>query len=91
MVQKFKYLDAVIDEQNNIMYTIEERIQSGNKAYYANLQLLKSKVINGNMKVKIYETLIPPVVVTYSSETWVLKKDGENNLRRFERRIIRKL
>jgi hypothetical protein len=47
MVQKFKYLGAVIDEKNNITHAIQERIQSGNKAYYANLQLLKSKGILG--------------------------------------------
>jgi hypothetical protein len=41
------------------------------------------------MKMKIYITLICPVV-THSSETWVLKKEGENNLRRFERKIIMK-
>jgi hypothetical protein len=65
MVQKFKYLRAVIDET----HTIQERIQSGNKAYYANLQLLKSKDIRVNRNIK---TLTCPTV-TYSSETWLLK------------------
>jgi hypothetical protein len=40
--------------------------------------------------MKIYKTLIRPVVI-YSSETWVLKKEVENNLRRFERIIIREM
>jgi hypothetical protein len=42
------------------------------------------------MKMKIYKTLIRPVV-TYSCETRVLKKEDKNNLRRFERKIIRKI
>jgi hypothetical protein len=67
-----------------MMKIIQQRIQSGNKAYYATLQVLKSKDINRNMK--IYKTLIRPVV-TYSSEAWVLKKGDKNNLRRFERKI----
>jgi hypothetical protein len=41
------------------------------------------------MKMKIYKAIIRPVV-TYSSETWVLKKE-ENNLRKFERKIVRKI
>jgi hypothetical protein len=90
MVQKFKYLGAVIDDENNITHTIQERIQSSNKAYCANLQLLKSKDINRNMKIKIYKTLICPIV-THSSEAWVLKKEDKNNSRRFGRKIIRKI
>jgi hypothetical protein len=38
---------------------------------------------------KIYKTLIRPVV-TYSSESWALKREDTNNLRRFEKKIIRK-
>jgi hypothetical protein len=45
MVQKCKYLGAVTDEKSNITHTIQGRIQ------YANLQLLKSKDINRDMKM----------------------------------------
>jgi hypothetical protein len=40
--------------------------------------------------MKIHKILIRPAV-TYNSETWVLKDDDENDLRRFERKIIRKI
>jgi hypothetical protein len=66
-VQKFKYLGAVMGEKNNTTYSIEERIQSGNKAHYDNLKLLKSKDINRNIKMNIYKRLLRPVV-TYSSD-----------------------
>jgi hypothetical protein len=88
IVQKFIYLRAVVDEENNIIHTIQERIQSCNKAYYANLQLLKSNNINRTMKMKMYKTLTCPIV-TLSSEVWVLKKEDKNNLRS-ERKINRK-
>jgi len=39
--------------------------------------------------MKIYKTMIRPVV-TYSSETWTLTAKDENNLRIFERQILRK-
>jgi hypothetical protein len=40
--------------------------------------------------MKIYKTIIRPVV-TYSSETWTLTAKDENNLRIFERHILRKI
>jgi protein-arginine kinase len=65
MVQKFKYLGAVIDDENNVTHTIQERIQSSNKTY-ANLQLIKSKDINRNMKMKILlHVMVSTTVVNY--------------------------
>jgi len=40
--------------------------------------------------MKIYKTMIKQVV-TYSSETWTLTAKDENNLRIFERQILRKI
>jgi len=40
--------------------------------------------------VKIYKTVIRPVLV-YSSETWTLTAKDENNKRIFERGILRKI
>jgi hypothetical protein len=40
--------------------------------------------------MKIYKTIIRPVV-TYASETWTLTTKDENNLRIFERQILRKI
>jgi len=40
--------------------------------------------------MKIYKTIIRPVV-THSSETWTVTAKDENNLRIFERQILRKI
>ena len=40
--------------------------------------------------MKIYKTMIRPVV-TYWSETWTVTAKDENNLRIFERQILRKI
>ena len=40
--------------------------------------------------MKIYKTIIRPVV-TYASETWTVTTKDENNLRIFERQILRKI
>ena len=69
---------------------IAERIAKGNKAYYANAKLIKSKLLKKNTKKKIYKTMIRPVV-TNSSETSTLTAKEENNLHIFERQILRKI
>jgi hypothetical protein len=49
---------------------IAERIAKGNKCKtHANAKLIKSKFLTKNTKIKIYKTMIRPVV-TYSPETW---------------------
>jgi hypothetical protein len=40
--------------------------------------------------MKIYKRMIRPVV-TYASKTWTLTVEDENNLRIFERQILRKI
>jgi len=51
---------------------IKERIVLGTKAYYANLKFFKSRLVTKKSKLKLYRTVIRPIV-TYASETWVLK------------------
>jgi hypothetical protein len=59
-------------------------IQSGNRAYFANLSTLKSKIISRAAKIQVYEILMRPVA-TYGTETQTLTAVEENSLRRFER------
>jgi hypothetical protein len=52
-----------------MQFEIAERIRKGNR--YANAKLLESKFLKRSAKMRIYLTLIRPVV-TYASETWTL-------------------
>jgi len=45
----------------------------GIKAYYRNLKFFKSSLVTNGSKLKLYRTVIRPIV-TYASEIWVLKK-----------------
>ena len=89
-MSEFKYLGNINENNNRNDRCIKERIHTGNKAYYANLHMLKSKIIYRRSKLPIYKTLIRPVV-TYGAETWTLTAAEENALRRFEREILRKI
>jgi hypothetical protein len=70
-VSDFKYLGNIIENKNRNSKYIKEGIQAGNKAYYANLQVLKSKSICRRSKLQIHKTQIRPTV-TYGAETWTL-------------------
>ena len=62
----------------------------GDRAYYANRQLVNSSLISRNSKLQIYCTLLRPVV-TYGSESWTLTMEEETALAVFERKILRKI
>jgi len=89
-VQSFQYLGNIIGNTNNNNKCIKERIMMGNKAYYANRQLVNSSLISRNSKLQLYCTLIRPVV-TYGSESWTLTMEDERALAVFERKILRKI
>jgi hypothetical protein len=52
--------------------------------------LLSSRLLSRNVKVKIYKTIILPVVL-YGCETWSLTLREEHRLRAFENRVLRRI
>ena len=52
--------------------------------------LLPSRLLSKNLKIKIYRTVILPVVL-YGCETWSLTLWKERKLRVFENRVLRKI
>ena len=87
-VKSFKYLGSIVNGNNLIEREIKERISLGNRAYYANQDLFKSKLLTRNSKLQTYKTLVRPAV-TYACETWVLKENIKTKLRVFERKVLR--
>jgi hypothetical protein len=51
---------------------------------------LSSRLLSGDVKVKIYKTIILPVVL-YGCETWSLTLREEHGLRVFENRVLRSI
>jgi len=59
-------------------------------AYYANQKFFKSRLDTKSSKLKLYRTVKRPIV-TYASETWVLKETTIQKLLVFERKILRRI
>lgn len=89
-VNSFKYLGAILTSENDTSEEIKARIQSGNRCMYALSNVLRSRDLTRGSKLRIYNTVIRPVV-TYGSETWTITKTNERRLRCFERKVLRKI
>jgi hypothetical protein len=61
-VEHFKYLGTSLTNQNTIDEDIKCRMQSGNACYYAMQNLLSSCLLSKHIKVKIYRTVILPIL-----------------------------
>ncbi|PSN47875.1 hypothetical protein C0J52_01235 [Blattella germanica] len=62
-VQEFTYLGSKLNSENNVGREIKQRITNENRTYYMYSKLMKSKMLNRELKLKMYKTLIRPVVV----------------------------
>jgi hypothetical protein len=71
-----------------IQEEIKRRLNSGNACYHSAQNLLSSRLLSKNVKVRIYKTIILPVVL-YGCETLFLTVREEHKLRVFEKRVLR--
>jgi hypothetical protein len=88
-VAKLKYLGTLTD-QNCMQEKIKSRLNSGNACYHSVQSLLSSRLLCRNVRVKIYKTIILPVVL-YRCETWSITLKEEHRLRVFENRVLRRI
>jgi len=89
-VEEFKYLGTTFTHQNSIPEEIKDRLRSGNACYHSVQNLLSSRLLSKNLKIKIYITIILPNVL-YGYETWSLTLREERKLRVFENMVLRRI
>lgn len=89
-VVQFKYLGALMTEDNDVSVEIKARLAAGNKCYYAFNKLLKSSSLSRRLKLTVYRVIIRPVVL-YGCEAWTLSGRDKNMLRVWERKVLRKI
>jgi hypothetical protein len=70
--------------------TMKRRLNSGNTCYHLVQNLLSSRLLSKNLTIRIYKTIILPVVV-YGCEIWSLTSREKHRLRVFENRVLRKI
>jgi len=89
-VKEFKYLGMTLTNQNSNLEEIKSRLRSGNACLHSVQNLLSSRLLSKNLKIKIYRTIILPVVL-YGCETWSLALREERKLRVFENMVLRRI
>jgi hypothetical protein len=89
-VAEFRYLRTTMTDQNCMHKEIKSRLNSGNACYVSLQRLLSSFVLSKSLNIKMYKTIIVPVVL-YESETWSFTLGEEDRLRVFENRVLRRI
>jgi hypothetical protein len=74
---------------NDVGLEIQQRIQTSNRCFFGLHKHLRSRHLSRQTRFTIHKTLIRPVLLC-GSETWVLiKREEENQLLVFERKVLR--
>ena len=67
-MEEFRYLGTTLIYQNSIQEEVKSRLRSGNVCYHTVQNVLSSSMLSKNLKIKIYRTIILPLVL-YGCET----------------------
>jgi len=62
-VEEFKYLETTLTNQNSIVEEIKSKLRSGNACCHSVQNLLSSRLLSKNLKIKIYRNIILPIVL----------------------------
>jgi hypothetical protein len=80
-----------VNSDNSIEEDIQYRITLGNKAYYASQLFFKSRLVSKISKLKLYCSIIRPIV-TYGCEAWGFKEIiKKNKLMVYDRKVLRRV
>jgi len=89
-VEEFKYLGTTLTNQNSIAEEIKSRLRSGSACYHSVQKRLSSRLLSKILKIKIYRTIILPVVL-YGCENCSLTLREERKPRVFENMVLRRI
>jgi hypothetical protein len=83
---KEKLANVVGSQYSSHYLFIKSRLKFGNASYHSVQNLLSSRLLSKNLKIKIYRTIILTEVL-YGCETWLLTLREERRLRVSENRV----
>ena len=78
-VTEFIYLGTLISNDNSVRKEIQRRNFAGNRTYFAAISLFRNRFLSRATKIRLYETLIRPVV-TYGVKTRTMTTKEEQAL-----------
>jgi hypothetical protein len=89
-VVQFTYLGMIATNQNLVQEEMKRRLNLSNACYHPVQNLLSSDLLPKNVKIKIYKTIILPLVL-YGCETLSLTLREEHRLRVLENKVLRRI
>ena len=88
--EEYRCLGTTLTNQNSIQEEIKNKLKRGNACFHSVQNLLSSSLLSRNLKIKIYRTIILPIVL-YACKSWSLTLREERRLRVFGNRLLRRI
>nr|XP_037874344.1 uncharacterized protein LOC119630097 [Bombyx mori] len=89
-VAKFRYLGCTVTDTNDREDEIEISVQNTLRCSAALHPVLSSKLLSRRTKIRIYKTVVRPILL-YGCEAWTLTQKEEAKLLVTERKVLRKI
>jgi hypothetical protein len=88
-VEKFRHLRMKVTNQNLICGENEGKLNVGNGCYHSVENMLSSGLLSKNVKIKVYKTVVLPLVLCGCETSLTLRKS--HGLQVFENRVLRRI
>ena len=89
-VNKFKYLDVTISEEGGSEEAVRARVSAAWSKWRDLSGVISDKNMPRKLKIKLYMTVIRPVLL-YGAECWTVRKKEEQILEKTEMRMLRRI
>ena len=88
--EEFTYLGAKLCKEGGGMRDLRNRISKARGAFIKLKKIWSSKSITRRTKIKLYKTLVVPVLL-YGCETWKMNKGDDKEIDVFQNKCLRKI
>ena len=89
-VDRFVYLGATVSKEGEGTEDIHNRVVKASGVFLRLKKIWSSSSISRRVKVRLYKTLVKPVLM-YGCETWKMNKSDENKIDVFQSRCLRRI
>jgi len=74
-LEQFKCLGTTPTNQNSLQEEIKSKLKSGNACHHSVQNRLSSSLLSKNIEIKIYRTIILPVLCGYETWSFTLREE----------------